>query len=416
MPIFTIAFVLLCIGILLFQFFGPQKSIVITADKYNDVYVIDDRSNRGKSKGWVDITEEGYLFTCKVRPSNYEYPYCQLSLILPDTLNANFATHFSIDAQYLGKNDELIRIFLRNKSADFNQLQISEMQIRPSKTGPRVLPLSYFKLATWWQSEYKLDIEQALPRTDAIQEINISTGGNIAIGEYQLLIKRMEFRGKYFSDIQTLLFVLGLTILYLLTVSLIWYMNMRKKLLLASNNEHKLRQVNQYLNIEASEYKKLASIDELTKTLNRQGLKPHFDDIITQCQLVSFIIIDIDHFKQVNDQFGHAIGDEVLKQFSEVLKNNIRSSDQVARWGGEEFLIIAQGVAAKDIIQFSNHLRETITKVSWPKEIALTASFGITHYRGQSISTCIDEADQALYFAKDNGRNQVCHFANLDVF
>ena len=125
--------------------------------------------------------------------------------------------------------------------------------------------------------------------------------------------------------------------------------------------------------------------------------------------LFGIIILDIDHFKDVNDTYGHQVGDDVLKQFSKILKGSIRDTDSLGRWGGEEFLIICPNTDAAALKKMAENLREKIETHDFSNDIQrLTASFGITCYNGeQDVVTLLKEADAALYSAKKLGRNKI---------
>ncbi|QBE61760.1 GGDEF domain-containing protein [Pseudoduganella lutea] len=121
-------------------------------------------------------------------------------------------------------------------------------------------------------------------------------------------------------------------------------------------------------------------------------------------------IADLDHFKNINDRYGHAIGDAVLAGFAERARAHLRSTDVPGRWGGEEFVIILAGPAASDphlgIERLRRALLETPVCAEAP-HIQLTFSSGITGYRkGEAIDDVIERADKALYDAKHAGRNR----------
>ncbi len=154
--------------------------------------------------------------------------------------------------------------------------------------------------------------------------------------------------------------------------------------------------------------------DKLTQVYNRVKL----DKILAQQealynryhQVFSIMIIDIDYFKQVNDRFGHQAGDVVLMEFAKILRDNIRSTDILGRWGGEEFMIISPKTSLNDALVLAEKLRKTIEDYTFFSVGSLTASFGVAECSGKEKSNIIDLvslADQALYQAKDAGRNRV---------
>lgn len=123
-------------------------------------------------------------------------------------------------------------------------------------------------------------------------------------------------------------------------------------------------------------------------------------------------MVDIDHFKSVNDRFGHAAGDTVLCQVAEVLRRSIRKSDKVSRIGGEEFVILLREIARDDLLAFAERLRvamKTLVIESGDATIGITVSIGVAQVQdGEAdIQALIQRADEALYAAKKGGRDCV---------
>lgn len=153
--------------------------------------------------------------------------------------------------------------------------------------------------------------------------------------------------------------------------------------------------------------------DPLTKINNRIAIdealnkeKYKFDRYHTECSL---ILIDIDHFKDVNDQFGHIIGDKVLIEVAIILRDGIRESDTVGRWGGEEFLIICPNTGLEKSRILAETLRKKISDFVFSGVGHKTASFGVFALRKViDLSEILTEVDRRLYMAKQQGRNIVC--------
>jgi len=127
-------------------------------------------------------------------------------------------------------------------------------------------------------------------------------------------------------------------------------------------------------------------------------------------QPLSLIMMDIDHFKQFNDTFGHPAGDELLRQVAQVLRESARAYDVAARYGGEEFALLLPNTALEQAVQVAERLRQQIRALENP-HAPISASFGVATYRrGTSPATLLHEADTALYRAKHSGRDQVCAY------
>lgn len=125
----------------------------------------------------------------------------------------------------------------------------------------------------------------------------------------------------------------------------------------------------------------------------------------------SLIFADIDFFKKINDTYGHAAGDDILINISNILNTEKREVDQVARWGGEEFLLLLPETSLEGAVQHGNKIRELISAkpiIHEGQEIHVTMSFGVSEYSEDAdIEKTIDQADQRLYLAKNSGRNKV---------
>lgn len=121
---------------------------------------------------------------------------------------------------------------------------------------------------------------------------------------------------------------------------------------------------------------------------------------------LSVLMFDIDHFKTINDKHGHLAGDKVLQELCELVQDNIRQSDFLARWGGEEFVLLTPGVGLRNAGKFAEKLRLLIEDYEFSVGEQITCSFGVSCYQAsEEISTFMQRADQALYKAKDDGRN-----------
>ncbi|TCM68737.1 diguanylate cyclase (GGDEF)-like protein [Acinetobacter calcoaceticus] len=157
---------------------------------------------------------------------------------------------------------------------------------------------------------------------------------------------------------------------------------------------------------------KLSQIDPLTNLYNRRSFNQHMRLIHNSKKKYAIIILDLDHFKNINDQYGHSTGDEALKQIAAVLAKNVRESDMVARFGGEEFIILLQDTLVIKTIEIAERCRQSIKdvkiQINAAEYIQLTASFGIaTSESNYDIEQIIRYADQALYRAKQQGRDQI---------
>lgn len=160
------------------------------------------------------------------------------------------------------------------------------------------------------------------------------------------------------------------------------------------------------------ELMRLATTDPLTGAYNRTKFNEIIGREIERArrygQRLSMIIFDIDHFKKVNDTYGHMVGDEVLKTVADIIKSNIRKIEYLVRWGGEEFMIIASGTDLKSAIALAERLKKVIEDYKFDKAGRLTISCGVTEFREDDTEdSFIKRVDDALYMAKNKGKNRV---------
>ncbi|NTV48246.1 MAG: diguanylate cyclase [Geobacteraceae bacterium] len=157
----------------------------------------------------------------------------------------------------------------------------------------------------------------------------------------------------------------------------------------------------------------LARTDELTGLHNRRSFNETFTLVLSSARRhghpLSLISIDLDHFKTVNDTYGHTIGDMVLKEFSDLLKDMVRIEDVASRWGGEEFIIMLPNTASEAAAALAERIRSNFEQQpSSASPFAVTASFGVAQLQnGDDEDSLIRRVDDALYTAKREGRNRV---------
>lgn len=152
--------------------------------------------------------------------------------------------------------------------------------------------------------------------------------------------------------------------------------------------------------------------DHLTGLENRQSMDQIWEREILRAErygdLFSVLLIDIDHFKSVNDNYGHLVGDELLFQFAQLLRQECRDTDHVGRWGGEEFIVLIPNTNLSSAVLMAEKIRETIESFSFTTVGDVTVSIGVACYRsGMSEDELFSLADKALYRAKNSGRNRV---------
>lgn len=179
--------------------------------------------------------------------------------------------------------------------------------------------------------------------------------------------------------------------------------------------ETKVEQRTRQLKLANKELKALANNDPLTNVFNRHGLQQYiqgaFERNRRSQEPFSILLIDYDHFKQINDNYGHDVGDIVLLTGADIIKGSIREQDKLARWGGEEFLILLPDTTLEGALAIGHKLKDAINAkpIGQPIGVKVSVTGGVAQVNQQdSFETLFKRADDALYQGKQQGRNQIC--------
>lgn len=170
------------------------------------------------------------------------------------------------------------------------------------------------------------------------------------------------------------------------------------------------KQLFDQVKIQQEQLFQLAMTDQLTGLYNRHSLAKllpkYFSHSVRHSSPLSLLLLDIDHFKRINDTYGHSKGDDVLRKFAQLITVNFRAEDLIARYGGEEFVVLMDNSSKEDAIEKANALRTYIENTPI-EDIKITISIGVASTTNNSnFEILFNQADTALYHAKENGRNQ----------
>ncbi|PKM18808.1 MAG: GGDEF domain-containing protein [Gammaproteobacteria bacterium HGW-Gammaproteobacteria-15] len=218
-------------------------------------------------------------------------------------------------------------------------------------------------------------------------------------------------------------------IISLLTAILLWYLlpqaislpgrrAMEAKIVALMRAEHELAASNQRLEAEVkkrtAQLEKMATTDELTELLNRREIMRLLELEVARADrqgtALSIMMLDLDHFKAINDSYGHQAGDRALKNAAENFKQQLRKTDFIGRIGGEEFLVILPDTDISSAYRLANRIRQALEQQTTDNSAipSCTASIGVTQYIApDDLHSLIQRADETLYQAKSNGRNCV---------
>ena len=170
----------------------------------------------------------------------------------------------------------------------------------------------------------------------------------------------------------------------------------------------KLKKNKNASDLHAEKMEKAANIDGLLGIGNRRMLQRKLNAMATDYTPFSLLLIDVDHFKAINDTYGHLVGDDILRELTQSMENSLRPEDTIGRWGGEEFLVLASGTEIGSAEMLVQRIRTGVAQHEFSTVGRVTVSIGVAQFQqNTSVSHTFSIADKALYKAKNAGRNRV---------
>lgn len=410
-----IVFSLTIIALMVYPFLPERKITIIPS---NETFSYLNASN-AVVKRWVN-QQTGH-WHCEIEDNN-SYNYCGINLnwlneAYKDGRDLSNFEYIKLNLDYVGEAEQ-VRLFLRNfddsyaieNDANSPQYLYTNFKTSDFTNGDITISLAEITVADWWMVQYQHPRNRALPKFDHINTFGLEVFGQNISGTHEMVLNSIEFIGPFFKEEN---YYLTIIIIWLLAVffHLTFQLYVTKNYAVTITNKGKeLTKSNLALKKETHKYRNLSILDALTQVPNRHGFEEYILNTLTShYKDVSLIILDIDYFKKINDIHGHTVGDMVLKELSALLQSNIRGGDYLARWGGEEFIICCTETSAENTVNFAEKLRLLIAAHSFADEITLnvTISMGIAvRDPKESFKTWFNRADQALYQAKNTGRNK----------
>jgi diguanylate cyclase (GGDEF)-like protein len=269
---------------------------------------------------------------------------------------------------------------------------------------PAAAGLNQFTIPLWWLDNNYRSRDDFVEDFSLIKEIGVDIPSGSPDGEYIITLNKIEVEGKWISNESLYAIIIAVWLVYF-TAELFRYFLHQRQLFTQSINT---------LEQNVDQLKHSASNDHLTGVLNRRGLIEAFNERPELNDNYYLFVFDIDHFKQINDHYGHSNGDAVLRFFARQLSATTRSQDLFGRWGGEEFVLLSQQRHDADAYSFAERLRKLINQQDFllsyqgrQYNIKLSMSIGLTLIaKGEDFTTALNRADLALYQAKNAGRNR----------
>lgn len=349
------------------------------------------------------------------------YPYAGLQIYLGDgkIRGKNLSAYDSIFVWVKPQGEGSVRIYLRDydpdiyRDGDLTSLKFNEIEFFPHKEPyPAIFVPVEFRLPSWWVAQNAIDVHKARVDFSNVPLIEIQTGTNAPLGKGSIEIVGLGFKGKFISALRLYTILISAWFVTFLVILIIRLMDYRRAQKVTRERQKELERNLAALEVVKNNYERESKTDPLTGCRNRAG----FVDVLTREQErlskhgipVSFVIMDIDHFKDVNDTYGHNTGDEALLNLSKLVRSQIRTTDSLVRWGGEEFVVLCGDTPLQNAQLLAEKLRVAIEGSVLIKQRQVTCSFGVAEMiPGEDPKNLFERADQALYTSKETGRNKV---------
>lgn len=372
--------------------------------------VVDDSGSGGASHAELTTSPDGtHTMRCQIKPG-FDWPFCDLQIEptqgdMDLTRFSSLRLWVSVEGPQKDGVPAQLRVFLRSFHPDYpgggggEDLKPHEVIFAPAGLAmPVELRLSQFMVSSWWSQTHPLPVPLMGPQLDRVRAFSFSTGGQVLPGTHVIRLQRAELIGNWVPP-ET--FRLGLVGLWMFTLLgyLVWESWAVRARLRRSMRRSKALE-------------KMALRDPLTQVANREGLNRALE-LLTRAQgelsfPMSVVFVDADHFKRINDEHGHEVGDQVLTLLAQTLRANLPRDDLVARWGGEEFVLVMPQTPAEEAVAVAERLRHVLARTEWPAGLAVTASWGVAQADSEAgLEAAMREADQAMYRAKHAGRDRV---------
>lgn len=412
--------VVLTVGLLAWHQVGMDRVLVLDATSGHTFEAHDDRTEGGSSVATVRREGKSIVLDCELS-KKYEWPYCEIGILLaspPKGLDLTGFDSVSFDLLYTGPGLHNVRFYMRNfepgfsKVGDYRTLKVNEIEFPVDEKGTILIPMKFVRVASWWTVDMNVPLFHSDMRIDNVPAVELTTGSLAEEGHHRIELRSIQFHGKRISQHRLLILLVSAWLAYGVLWLGVGFLHFRGRLKESSERLARLRSINQALHLETRELAGQVRTDALTGTLNREGLRAflvkQWNSQASAESAMTVIFADIDHFKQINDRHGHAVGDDVLREFARMVQDEIRATDRLVRWGGEEFLIVCPDTEARQGYALAEKLRQATQSHGWPHDLKMSCSFGVSvHIGKEDFGDTIKRADDALYKAKAGGRNRV---------
>lgn len=403
---------------------GEQKilktSMVINSGSGYNVHLYNDVTSMGNSE--IELIDPvNFEWRCVLK-DQYIFPFCGFEILIDPArkngLDFSGFNKIKIWMDYEGSS-ETVRVYLRNfdarysKEGDDPSTKYNQIEFKASLLDqPVEFSLDDFFVANWWLLEYKIPPQLGHPQFDNIVIFEVQTGSVKSLGDHHFKLRQVELTGRRLSTEEWYLAIMMSWLVVILVFLGYRIFLLTDEVRQQKRREVELLEINALLDMRSRELEEKSRTDTLTGAFNREGIEEAIKMGLWEWRShhkpLSIVMLDIDLFKDINDTYGHAVGDKVLSELSSLVQKCIRSDDLFARWGGEEFVLVCRSTRIGQAAVIAGKLRELIANHDFGEGLHLTVSMGVaTLNANEPLEHLFKSADDALYSAKHDGRNRV---------
>lgn len=407
------------LGVTLLLFLGhyslPAKYMPLDVSRDNAELYGYTEAKRGMSARWASDDQSAWI--CDYRPADaYGCGWSiRLDRVLGEGLDFRRFDSLALRLKYEGPAKR-VRVYIRNHNPAYSDLhdpttsKPMETSFSSAEASDRVLlPLQEFRVAGWWLAERKFRRNWPLPEVDNVLAVGVDVAEP---GYHQVQVEQLVLVGRW---VKTETLLIGILLFWMAVfvgegaVRLFTLYRTaqrdRQAIRVLEEKRRSLAEENQHL-------ENLANTDPLTGIYNRAGLHHRLASMAQKDKGltgIGVLILDLDHFKILNDRYGHDMGDKVLKTFAALVAMNLRNEDVFARLGGEEFVVVCRRQPVEGVHAIAEKLRRLAGQCTFGEDgVAVTVSIGVTiMLESEGIDEALKRADAALYRAKESGRDRV---------
>ena len=389
----------------------PERRTVIYPAPNLSAHFFTEPSTSGQAR-WTN--EEKLHFQCDMHDRE-GYTNCGINISLKNgeknfDLSEYDAIHLKAN---INSSEKWLRFFTYSWLHEYSKTnddatQIAQVLILASDIKKGVtIDLRQVNIPDWWIQRFSdAPTKYSHPYFRETTALGLVLGAPMELGIHNVQLEQITLIGRLISVEEFYPFLLSCWLFAFLFSTLFNFLGIKNRL-------KKEQLATQELSQESEKYKKLSMTDPLTEALNRNGLESALTNNhkrLKDNEDISLLILDLDHFKKINDERGHDIGDLALKHIANILQGSIRQSDYLARWGGEEFLVVTPNTGTSGALALAEKLRREIATTDFAIDppLKVTVSIGISSFSANGdFEQAFKCADDALYQAKHKGRNCV---------